>query len=293
MDFDSVALDASTMAGPLEVRLQAAIDKGFRRLVFSAGDLVNHPAGVEAAVALVRRSGVKVQALRQLQDFEGLSGPLHQYKVNVAKGLLGLCHAVGASMLLVAASTVPEAAEDPERIARDLAKLATLAVPKGIDIAYLAQPGSRVAADVVGAEERVNAADRANFGLAMDTGHLFTGDGGLDAVDRLYADRLFLVGLSDTIALHPDLRAAGPGDYVRVFPGDGSSAEDLVELIRRLRVIGFHGGFCLSAVNSDFAQLPADFVAGQARESLHWLLGRLRHVDLPRRRTGSGTAVPR
>lgn len=290
MDFDSVALDTSAMAGPLEVRLGAAMASGFRQVVVSAADLVSHPRGVDEAVALVRHSGVRVQALRQLQDYEGLSGPLHQYKVNIAKGLLNLCRAAGAPLLLVTASTVAEAGEDAEHVARDLAKLATLAVPKGIDIAYQAQPGSRVAADVVSAEACVNAADRANLGMAIDTGHLFTGDGGLDALDRCYADRLFLVGLSDTIAMRAG-DAASPAagertqDYVRVFPGDGSSAEALLELIRRLRVIGFHGGFCLNAANADHAQLPAAFVAEQARDSLHWLLARLRHIDLPRRRT--------
>lgn len=279
MDFDSVALDTRAMAGPLEVRLQAAIDNGFRQLVFSAADLVNHPRGVDEAVALVRNSGVKVLALRQLQDFEGLSGALHQYKVNIAKGLLDLCRAIGAPMLLVTASTVAgegEEDEADERVARDLAKLATLAVPKGIDIAYQAQAGSRIAADVVSAEARVDAADRANLGLAIDTGHLFTGDGGIEAFERCYADRLFMVGLSDTMAL-----ADG---YVRVFPGQGTNAENLLDLIRRLRSIGFHGGFCLDAVNADHAQLPARLVAEQARDSLHWLLQRLRHVDLPRRR---------
>jgi sugar phosphate isomerase/epimerase len=288
LDFDSVALDLSAMAGPLEVRLRAATGNGFRQLILSASDLVSHPRGVDAAVALVRASGASVLALRQLQDFEGLAGPLHRYKVNVAKGLLGLCRAVGARMLLVTASTVPEAAADEERIARDLAKLATLAVPRGIDIAYQALPGSTVAADVVRAEERVYAADRANLGLAMDSAHLFHGDSGLDALDRCYADCFFLVGLSDTIALHH--AGAAASEYVRVFPGDGSIAEELVELIRRLRVIGFHGGFYLDAANADYAQLPADFVAERARESLYWLLGRLAHVDLPWRRRRAGGA---
>jgi sugar phosphate isomerase/epimerase len=284
VDFDSVALDVSSMAGPLEVRLRAAVSKGFTRLVCSASDLVSYPQGLDAAIALVRNTGVRVHALRQLRDFEGLSGPQHQYKLNVARGLLSLCRAVGASTLLVQASAVPEAAADDERIARDLAKLAMLAVPKGIDIAYQAQAGSLVAAGLVRAEERVNAADRANLGLAMDTGHLFTRDQGLEALDRCYGDKLFLVGLSDTIALHPDMAEAGPDDYVRVFPGEGRHSEALLELIRRLRVLGFHGGFCLHAANGDYAQLPADFVAERARESLHWLLGRLRHVDLPRRK---------
>lgn len=293
MDFDSVALDTCAMAGPLEVRLRAAISRGFNRLVFSAADLVNHPDGVEAAVAMVKRSGVKVQALRQLHDFEGLTGPLHQYKVNVAKGLLTLCQAVAAPVLLVTASTLPAAADDADRVAADLAKLATLAVPKGINIAYQALPGSSVAADVVRAEEWVNAGNRANLGLAIDTAHLFGADDGLDALARLYADKLVLVGLSDTIALSQAEPGSGMADHVRVFPGDGGNRDRLVEMIRRLRLLNFHDGFYLNAANEDYAQLPADFVADRARESLYGLLGLLRHLDLPWHRKSVSTAAMR
>lgn len=293
MEFDSVALDICAMAGPLEVRLRAATSRGFGRIVLSATDLVNHPDGVEAAVARVKRSGAKVQALRQLHDFEGLSGPLHQYKVNVAKGLLTLCHAVGAPVLLVLASSVPAAADDADRIASDLAKLATLAVPRGIDIAYQALPGSPVAADVVRAEEWVNAGNRANLGLAIDSAHLFDADGGLEALERCYADKLLLVGLSDTIALSESESGSGMTNHVRVFPGDGGNADRLVEMIRRLRGLHFHDGFYLNATNDDYAQLPADFVADRARDSLYWLLGLLRHLDLPWHRKSDGIAAVR
>ncbi|MBN8443467.1 MAG: TIM barrel protein [Thauera sp.] len=284
MDFDSVALDVCSMAGPLEVRLKAAGSRGFRQVVLSAADLASHPQGVEMAVRMVRESGIKVLALKQLEDFEGHAGPLHEYKVHVAQGLLTLCHRVGAQMLLVKASAAPDAGLEPGRVARDLAKLSTLAVPKGIRVTYQATPGSTVAADLFGAEEVVNAVERANFGLALDTGHLFTSDGGLNALDRCYLDQLFLVELCDLIRLEH----AAEERHLRVLPGDGACGDEIVELIRRLRVVGFHGAFCLSASNDDYAQLPADFVAERAMESLRWLLALLRHVDLPRRR---GTVV--
>ena len=110
-------------------------------------------------------------------------------------------------------------------------------------------------------------------------------DEGLDALDLCYLDQLFLVELCDLIRLEDS--SAGERQ-LRVFPGDGARGDDVVELIRRLRVIGFHGGFCLGAGNDDYAQLPADFVAERAMASLRWLLALLRHVDLPRRRFASG-----
>ena len=201
MDFDSVALDICGMAGPLEVRLNAAMGRGFRQVVLSAADLASHPQGVDVAIRMVRESGAGVLALRQLDDFEGHAGALHEYKVHVAKALLGLCHAVGAQMLVVKASSAPDAGLERERIVRDLAKLSALAVPKGIRMAYRATPGSAVAADLVGAEGIVNAVERSNFGLALDTSDLFTSDGGLDALDRCYLDQFFLVELCDLIRL--------------------------------------------------------------------------------------------
>lgn len=285
MDFDSVALDVCGLAGPLEVRLKAAINRGFGQVVLSARDLASHPQGVDMAVRMVRKSGIRVLALKQLDDFEGHVGPLHDYKVHVAKGLLTLCAAVGAQMLVVKASAAPDAGLASDRVTRDLAKLSTLAVPKGIRVAYQATQGSTVAADLVGAEEVVNAVERANFGLALDTADLLTDEEGLDALDRCYLDQLFLVELCDLIRLQDS--AAGER-YLRVLPGDGARGDDIVELIRRLRVIGFHGGFCLSAGNHDYAQLPADFVVERAMGSLRWLLALLRHVDLPRRRMSAG-----
>lgn len=292
MDFDSVALDVCGMAGPLEVRLQAAFKRGFRQVVLSAADLAQHPHGVDQAVRMVRDSGIRVLALKQLDDFEGHAGALHEYKVQVAKALLRLCHAVGARMLVVSASSAPEGGQGDERgrIVRDLAKLSLLAVPKGIRIAYRAMPGSTVAADLVAAEKIVNVVERANFGLVLDTGALFAGEDGLDALDRCYLDQLLLVELSDLIRL--DNGAAGLR-HLRVPPGDGAHGDDIVELARRLRVISFGGAFCISAANDDYAQLPADFAVERAMASLQWMLALLRHVNLPRRRLPAAAAVRR
>src|SRR5262245_24030834 len=138
MDFNALGLDAGSLAGSLETRLAAFGGSGFRQAVLPATDLAGHPGGVEAAVAALRGGGVGVQALAALTDFEGLTGLSHAYKVGIAQGLLRLCRQVGARLLVVSASTAAGAGQDMEAVARDLAKLATLAVPLGIRIAYRA-----------------------------------------------------------------------------------------------------------------------------------------------------------
>src|SRR5512133_44447 len=93
-------MDTISLAGPLEAKLKAVREAGFGQIMLSARDLVGHPGGLDAAVAAVRASGLRVTGFQVLRDFEGLSGHLHQYKVDVAKAMLSMCHALGSKVLL-------------------------------------------------------------------------------------------------------------------------------------------------------------------------------------------------
>jgi hypothetical protein len=74
--------------------------------MLSAKDIVGHADGIEAAVAAVRTSGLRVTGFQVLRDFEGLSGHLHDYKIDIAKAMLDMCHACWtAGLLLVCSST--------------------------------------------------------------------------------------------------------------------------------------------------------------------------------------------
>src|SRR5678809_862662 len=92
-------------AGPLEAKLAAMKGAGFTHVMLNATDLVGHPGGESAAVAAVRGSGLRVTGFQVLRDFEGLSGHLHAYKVDVAKAMLQMCHALGSRVLLACSSS--------------------------------------------------------------------------------------------------------------------------------------------------------------------------------------------
>ena len=128
-------MDTISLAGTLPAKLKAIRDAGFSQVMLSARDLAGHAEGIDAAAEAVRDSGLRVTGFQVLRDFEGLSGHLHDYKIDVAKSMLEMCHAVGATVLLVCSSTSPHATGDIDAIARDLRKLAMLAVPMGIRIA--------------------------------------------------------------------------------------------------------------------------------------------------------------
>src|SRR5512147_1877332 len=136
MNIADFGMDTITLAGGLEAKLAAMRAAGFSQVMLSARDVVGHPGGVEAAASVVRDSGLRATGFQVLRDFEGLSGHLHDYKIDVAKSMLEMCRAVGAPLLLVCSSTSRHATADVDALARDLAKLAMLAVPMGLRVAY-------------------------------------------------------------------------------------------------------------------------------------------------------------
>ena len=89
-------MDTISLAGPLEAKLKAVREAGFSQIMLSARDLVGHPDGLDAAIAAVKASGLRVTGFQVLRDFEGLSGHLHEYKIDIAKSMLEMCHALDA-----------------------------------------------------------------------------------------------------------------------------------------------------------------------------------------------------
>src|SRR6266480_1256972 len=148
MNLDHFGMDTITLAGPLEAKLRAVKAAGFAQIMLNASDIVGHPDGESAAIAAVRASGLSVTGFQVLRDFEGLSGHLHAYKVDVAKTMLEMCHALGSSILLACSSTSAHATGETDSLKADLQKLAMLAVPLDIRIAYEAlSPGQRLVCD--------------------------------------------------------------------------------------------------------------------------------------------------
>ena len=194
---DGFGLDTITLAGPLEAKLDAIAGAGFTQVMLNARDLVGHPGGVDAAVAAVRASGLRTTGFQVLRDFEGLSGHLHEYKLDIAKAMLEMCAAAGGDVLLACSSTSQHATDDLDALAADLKKLAMLALPLGIRIAYEGLSWGRTVNEYTTAWDVVDRADWPNLGVAIDSFHVIAAKTPLDDVELIDPERIFLVQLSD------------------------------------------------------------------------------------------------
>jgi sugar phosphate isomerase/epimerase len=280
---DRFGMDTITLAGPLEAKLDAMVQAGFTQVMLSARDIVGHPGGVGAAVKAVEVSGLRPTGFQVLRDFEGLSGHLHDYKVDIAKSMLEMCHALGSKVLLACSSTSRHASDDLDVIAKDLRKLAMLALPLGIKVAYEGLSWGRTINEFTTAWDVVCRADCPNLGLGIDSFHIFAAKTDLAAIDEVDASRIFLVQLSDfmwneTPTFEDRMTTART---FRVFPGEGVHNNALADLVLKLDGIGYRGDYSFEVFNDDYQQLPLPTVAQRARRSALWLREDVLHQAVP------------
>ena len=276
-------MDTITLAGPLEAKLAAMREAGFEQVMLSARDVVGHPGGLQAAIRAVRESGLRPTGFQVLRDFEGLSGHLHGYKVDIAKSMLEMCAALGSRVLLACSSTSRHASQDVDDIARDLRKLAMLAVPLGIRVAFEGLSWGRTINEYTTAWDVVQRADCPNLGVGLDSFHIFAAKTPLDAIEEIDPDRIFLVQLSDfmwheTPTFEERMTTART---FRVFPGEGVHSEALADLVLRLHRGGYRGDYSFEVFNDDYQQIPLPVVAQRARRSALWLAEDVLHLPRP------------
>ncbi|MEY4908037.1 MAG: hypothetical protein RL260_1755 [Pseudomonadota bacterium] len=278
-------MDTITLAGPLEAKLKAVRAAGFTQIMLAARDIVGHPDGVDVAVQAVRDSGLRVTGFQVLRDFEGLSGHLHSYKVEIAKQMILMAHALGAKVLLACSSTSQHATGDVDAVARDLRKLAMLAIPYDLRVAYEGLSWGRHINEYHQSWDAVQRADCPNLGIGIDSYHIVATQTPLDALDDIDPAKIYLVQLADFMwnEVRTPQERMETARHFRVFPGEGVHSEALTALVLKLDALGYRGDYSFEVFNDDYQQLPLPFVAQRAWDSAVWLAeGVLRRsVPLP------------
>jgi 4-hydroxyphenylpyruvate dioxygenase len=266
-------MDTISLAGPIEAKLEAMQQAGFGQVMLKANDLVGHPQGLQAAVKAVKASGLRGTGFQVLRDFEGLSGHLHDYKVDIAKSMLEMAAALDCKVLLACSSVSAHASQDLDKIAKDLRKLAMLAVPFGIKIAYEGLSWGRTINEFTTSWDVVCRADAPNLGICVDSFHVLAAKTPLEELDFLDPSKIFLVQLADFMWQETKSfeERRDTARTFRVFPGEGVHSDALVDLVLRLDRLGYRGDYSFEVFNDDYLNLPLPLVAERARKSATWL----------------------
>jgi sugar phosphate isomerase/epimerase len=280
------AIDSSALLGSLSARLKAAKDAGFAQVVLCVADLALHPQGVDAAIADVRGAGLKVAALRGLDDFNGWEGRHREFKFELAQTMLELCKATRAALLMVKTSRVgADDAQAMSLLEADLRRLALLAIPFEVRIAYELAPESatpsRTDSAMAQALEIVERVEMPNIGICLDAAQA--------SIQALMDDcedlsLVSLVRVADDMPSGAPAASGGAGAAMaRVFPGEGLGSARLGEAVKHLERHGYRGPWVFDANHPDYRLMPSATAADRAGRSARWLAEDVlrRSVPLP------------
>lgn len=266
------ALDAACLHGSLASKLKAAGNAGFTQVLLSSRDLVSHPSGLDAAIADVRSCGLKVAGLHGIEDFNGLQGQHRTLKFELAQSMLDLCRAVQAPLLIASTSAGHTlAADGSDLLVDDLRRLAILAVPREVRIAFEPRHAPEDGTLFAGTREILERVDMPNLGICLEADlNLVTEfeDEGEDVGDLVY-----LVRVADRL----------PAGGARVFPGEGVEGAAVGEVVKQLERHGCRGPWIFDTNHRDYQSVPVDVVADRAGRSALWLAEDIlrRSVPLP------------
>jgi len=249
---------------PLE-KVHAAAEAGFDSVELWTTDVElfdGTPAELQRTFGLVP---IRITDFQVLRDFEGAPDDLREAARSRAIDHLDTAVALGAPMILVAASTDDDSL--PERIVDDLRWLADEAASRGLRVGYESLAWSSKNTTLVEAWASVRDADRDNLGIIIDPFHVFVHGRTVADLDGIPVHKVFLVQLSDLGGTVDPDEVIEIARHHRMLPGDG--VFDLDGVLEHLFRNGYTGPVGLE-VFSD--AMKADDPTVTARRAMTSLL---------------------
>jgi 4-hydroxyphenylpyruvate dioxygenase len=252
------------MGGALEGKFSAAAKAGFRAVELFENDLTFFNGKARDARQLAADLGLEIVALQPLRDFEAMPDPMRRRNFERAARKLELMHDLGARLLCLCSNVSPEAIDDAEQAAADLAELADLARQHGMRIGYEALAWGRHVKDWTAAWDIVRAADRDNLGIVLDSFHICVRGNPIEPIASLPADRIALVQVADAPALAMDPLSLSR--HYRCYPGQGDYP--IVDYLDAVTRSGYRGPLSLEIFNDQFRGASAAAIAVDGMRSL-------------------------
>lgn len=271
----TLAIATTSVPGDLPQKLEAIANAGFQGVELYEPDFTGYSGTPEDLAKLAGDFGIEITLLQPFHDFEGLEAGQRERAFQRLDAKLDLMKALGAKMLLVGSSTLESASDDIERITSDLRELADIANERGVRVAYLALPWARHIKTETDALQIVEAVDRDNFGLGLNS-YFSLADGSKPARLRdIPGDRVFHVQLSDAPIVDFDIRHLKR--HFGVLPGQGGL--NLTGFTRIIAKSGYQGAWSIARVGDMATQGTSEKIASDGYRSLVNLLDDVARTD--------------
>jgi 4-hydroxyphenylpyruvate dioxygenase len=271
------------LSGTLEDKLAAASGAGFDGIEIFEPDLLASPWAPEELAARCADLGLSIDLYQPFRDLDSTDPERFARNLRRADRKFDVMAELGTGTVLVCSSVAPDAVEDPDQLAEQLATAAARAGERGLRVAYEALAWGRHVFTWDRSWDAVRRADSPALGLCLDSFHVLSRGGVPAGFAEVPSEKLFFLQLAD--APHMDMDVLQWSRHHRLFPGQG--AFDLPGFLGAVLAAGYTGPLSLEVFNDVFRQAEPRGAAEDAMRSLLWL-----EEALVLRRPGLGTTAP-
>ena len=259
------------LSGTLEDKLVAAAAAGFDGIEIFEPDLIASPWAPGELAARCAGLGLSIDLYQPFRDLDSTDDERFARNLRRLGCKFDLMAALGTDTVLVCSSVSPDAVENPDRLAGQLAAAARVARERGMRIAYEALAWGRHVSTWERSWDAVRRADSPTLGLCLDSFHVLSRGGDPAGFSAVPGEKLFFLQLAD--APHMDMDVLQWSRHHRLFPGQG--AFDLAGFLAAVLTAGYRGPLSLEVFNDVFRQSDPARAAVDAMRSLLWLEERL------------------
>jgi 4-hydroxyphenylpyruvate dioxygenase len=255
------------LGGTLAEKLAAASAAGFDGVELFEPDLIAAPQAPEEVRRRLADLGLVCELYQPLRDIVAVPPELFPRKLRLVRAKFDLMRRLGAQMALLCSNVSPQAVDDDDLAAQQLAAVADEAQARGLTVAYEALAWGTHVSDYIHAWQIVRRAAHPALGICLDSFHILARGTSLDEIAEIPSDKLFVLQLADAPRLRMD--ELQWSRHFRCFPGQG--ALDVESFLRRVLAAGYGGPLSLEIFNDIFRQADPFRTAVDGRRSLLWL----------------------
>ncbi|MGI3185891.1 TIM barrel protein [Nioella aestuarii] len=139
-----LTIATSAVPGDLPQKLEAIAAAGFAGVDLAEADFTGFSGSASDLAVIVAGHGLTLNALVPFDGLEGVQGPDRIPAFDRLERVFDRMETLGTELLVLRASSLPDADPQPDRVQEDLSELATRAKARTLRVAYQAVPWARI-----------------------------------------------------------------------------------------------------------------------------------------------------
>ncbi|WP_317928625.1 bifunctional sugar phosphate isomerase/epimerase/4-hydroxyphenylpyruvate dioxygenase family protein [Halioxenophilus sp. WMMB6] len=255
------------ISGDLRQKIDAAAYAGFTGIEILENDLMMFDESPAVVRRIVEDAGMEVVALQPFRDFECMPVEKVQRNFDRVEQKFDVMEELGTRSLLFCSNVSPASVNNLNRAVDEYSELSERAKCRGFKLGYEALSWGRYIRDYRDAWELVRQVDRENFGIVLDSFHIFALGCDLQVLADIPANRIALVQLAD--APYLDMDPLNWSRHFRCFPGQGNFP--VVDFCEKIIKSGYAGYFSHEIFNDHFRSAYSRPAAVDGMRSMLWL----------------------